>query len=149
MVFDKNENLSRYISKKDATAILKFLKSVTSETKLGKYELDGERLFAIVTELQTRDKEAAILEAHNLYLDFHFPLNVPEKNQFYHRGDMIEKVAYDKKCEAALYHFPAKKNELILNPGYFTLYFTDDAHAPSLAVGKPKMLRKVIVKLKA
>ena len=63
--------------------------------------------------------------------------------------EVKEAVPYNAVNEAALCVFPDERNELILRPGFFTLYFTDDAHAPQLAVDSPGIVRKVVVKAAA
>lgn len=149
MIFDRAENLSRYMDRADARRIFEFVSSVNSKTPTGRHEIDGDRLFAFVSEYQTKTREEAVLEAHNQYLDLHFPVFGEEKQEFYDRSEMIESVPYNSECEAALYCFPERKNELILRPGFFTLYFTDDAHAPQLAVEESETVRKIVVKAAA
>lgn len=149
MIFDRAQNLSRYMSRVDARLIFDFVSSVDRSTPIGRHEIDGERLFAFVSEYSTKKREDAVLEAHNRYLDLHFLVFGEEKQEFYWRPEMTESAPYDSKCEAALYRFPELKNELILKPGFFSLYFTDDAHAPQLAVGEPQTVRKIVVKAAA
>lgn len=146
MVYDSVENLTRYMNEEDAQRILDFVMSVDAQTEKGRHEIDGERLYAIVSEYRTKSREEAVLEAHNRYLDLHFMFFGEEKNEFYSRSDCKIKVDYDESCEAALYQFPEKRNEVILTPGFFALYFTDDAHAPQLAVEAPITVRKIVVK---
>lgn len=146
MIFDCCENLSLYMNRDDARRIYDFVSSVNTETPTGKHEIDGDRIFAFVSEYETKTREQAVLEAHNKYLDLHFLVYGEEKQEFYYRPQMAESVPYDSECEAALYVFPERKNELILRPGFFTLYFTDDAHAPQLAVSAPEKVKKIVVK---
>lgn len=146
MIFDRCENLSRYMNGNDARRIYDFVSSVTAETPTGKHEIDGDRIFAFVSEYNTKTREQAVLEAHNKYLDLHFLIFGEEKQEFYYRPEMTESVPYDSECEAALYCFPERKNELILRPGFFSLYYTDEAHAPQLAVAAPEKVRKIVVK---
>ena len=89
------------------------------------------------------------MEVHNKYLDLHFLIFGEEKQEFYDRREVKEAVPYNAVNEAALCVFPDERNELILRPGFFTLYFTDDAHAPQLAVDIPRIVRKVVVKAAA
>lgn len=149
MIFDRSENLSRYMNRDDARRIYEFVSSVNRETPTGRHEIDGDRLFAFVSEYPTKTRSDAVLEAHNQYLDLHFLVYGEEKQEFYYRPEMTESVPYNSECEAALYCFPERKNELILRPGFFSLYFTDDAHAPQLAVGEPETVRKIVVKASA
>lgn len=149
MIFDREENLSRYMNRADAEKIYGFIRSIDEKTEKGKYVIDGERLYAIVSEYETKSRSDAVLEVHNKYLDLHFLIFGEEKQEFYDRREVKEAVPYNAVNEAALCVFPDERNELILRPGFFTLYFTDDAHAPQLAVGSPGIVRKVVVKAAA
>lgn len=40
-----------------------------------------------------------------------------------------------------------KSQEMIIGDGYFAIFFSQDGHMPQLSVDKPKMVKKVVVKI--
>src|SRR5574338_1247150 len=43
-----------------------------SKIELGKYEIDGDNIFALVNEYKTKDESEGKLEAHKKYVDVQF-----------------------------------------------------------------------------
>ena len=74
MIFDKIENLDRYREFAEYGKLIRdFIKQDKSEHLAeGRYELDGENLFALVQTYETKDKDDARMEAHIKYADLQF-----------------------------------------------------------------------------
>lgn len=126
-------------------AAFEFLRS-TDLTKLmvGRHELDGQRLVAIVGRELGKGQEAAKLEAHRRYIDIqycfegHDLIGWQTLDACHH---VVEPYAAERDIE-----FFAERPEcwLTLAPGRVAIFFPDDAHAP-LAGDRP--LAKVVVKV--
>lgn len=109
----------------------------------GKVEIDGDNIFVNVIEME--GKKTAPFEAHKKYIDIQVPLSIGEKMGW----KSLEKcgkptIAYDSEKDVMFFEETA---ETVVNVavGQFTIFFPEDAHAPSIADG---FLKKLIVKIK-
>lgn len=110
----------------------------------GRYELEGDQLFAIVSETSGVAKEEAKMEVHQKYLDIQYIISGTD-----HMGwrplAFCEEVfkPYDAEKDFALY---ADKTETWFDvpAGFFTIFFPSDAHAPMTTI---EVVRKVVIKV--
>jgi biofilm protein TabA len=112
----------------------------------GRYELDGERLFAIVQQMVTG--ENVRFEAHASYLDVQFLISGEEKISFLPKNspatlldDMLE------QNDIAFYHCDQAPCELVLHPGMFAVFAPGELHRPGIAVAAPQAIKKIVVKV--
>ena len=111
---------------------------------LGKIELDGERVFINITEVQGKERNDAILETHNNYIDIQFPL-VGEETYAWESRSLLSRPneAYNEKDDITFY--PDKASVYFkLTPGKFAIFFPEDGHAPCIGQGK---IKKAIAKV--
>jgi YhcH/YjgK/YiaL family protein len=115
---------------------------------LGKIEIDGTRVYATRSSSETKLPEAARYETHRLYADI----------QMLIEGTEIIEVCGPEILTAAAPYSPEKDIEFYAgNPAYFhqvvlsaplaAVFFPADAHKPSIAIGKPATVNKVVVKV--
>lgn len=114
----------------------------------GRYEIEGEDIFAMVQEVTTRPMEGSVPEAHRRYIDLMY---WPERGERIGvaRLDGSEPVAEDRP-ENDVYFLRDVQNEQFLRtgPGDFCVFFPEDAHRPALhPAGEPVRLRKLVVKI--
>ena len=76
MILDVLENAHRYLAlnKGFAKAIEFLLRPDLKELPVGKYEIDGDRVYATVSKDAGRKKEDALLETHEKYIDIQLVL---------------------------------------------------------------------------
>ena len=112
----------------------------------GRIELDGDRLFINVSDVDLKSKEEQKLEVHRAYIDVHVPLSGDEIIGWSSLKDIPEQSddPFDETADFALYSAPANEY-FTVRPGQFFICHPDDAHAPIIGEGK---LRKLIVKIK-
>lgn len=123
-----------------------FLESfVNNKQEVGKYEIDGDRVYAIV---QTYDsKLEGKFEAHNEYIDIQFVAEGSEIIEYADR-DLLT-VTRPYAPDAELYADYDASTKLILNPGSFAIFYPNDGHKPGMAISEPQRILKVVVKIKA
>ncbi len=127
-----------------------FLESAAVESKApGRYELDGDRMYATVVVDKTRSVESAQFEAHRKYIDVHYLVRGKELIGSANPASMKEAKPYSSETEAALYERPAKYKQLTLKPGEFTVFFPGQAHMPGCYIEKSEEIKKVVVKILA
>ncbi|WP_058486187.1 YhcH/YjgK/YiaL family protein [Defluviitalea phaphyphila] len=130
---------------------IKFLQEndfTTMEAK--KYEIDGDKLFAMVMDKETSPKEERAPEAHVDYVDIQFLVSGKEIIGFAKKTDGLV-VKEDKLKEKDIIKYTNEvpnEMELKLFPGDFAVFFPEDIHRPLCAFDTPGKVRKVVVKVK-
>lgn len=146
MVFDHLNNASVYECLHPALAkAFTFLREAGVESLApGRYDIEGDRLYANVEEGEGRGRAAAKLEAHRRYLDVQYLVTGQETIGWrpIHTCTQID-TAYDAERDFALYTDPPQSWPELLQ-GTFMIFWPEDAHAPASGTGS---YRKVIVKV--
>jgi biofilm protein TabA len=115
----------------------------------GRYEIDGERVFAIVASYTTAPRIEKILEGHYNYLDVQYLAGGgPEVIGFAaaDRAPIVED--YDPTSDVVKYDPQAVESDVVLEKGYFAIFFPEDAHMPGVMYNAPAKVRKIVVKIK-
>lgn len=110
----------------------------------GKYEIEGDQLFAAISTITGKDKAAAALETHNRYIDIQTPLSGIETIGW-KAGDQLKEISkpYAEEKDITFFH-DCPSTYTVIHPGEFAVYFPADGHAPGIGEGS---LRKVVVKV--
>ncbi len=119
----------------------------------GKYEIDGERIFAMVQRYMPKQLADAVWESHRRYIDVQFVAAGLERMGHHslhdpHRAPKIAKP-YDAEKEVVFYEPGC--DLLTFAAGDFAIFTPQDIHAPGLAPGSPDELAevtKVVVKVR-
>ena len=113
-----------------------------------RYDIDGDNLYASVSEYMTKNEEDAKFEAHRKYIDIQHVINGAEQMSI---------TPLSKKMEEIVPYDPAKDVEFMTvneassyeaTPDKFFIFFPSDIHRPSVKIGENKNVRKVVVKVK-
>ena len=116
---------------------------------VGRYEIDGDKVYAMVSEPELHPLEGAKVEAHRRYVDIQAPLSGPEVIGVKTMSEAELALPFDVEKDYVLFDAPTEG--VTLNPGEFILLFPPmDAHAPCcVAPGSSAPHRKVVVKVLA
>ena len=132
MIQDTLDNSARYeaLSPHFAKAFA-FLRTVDGTQALGRHEIDGDRVFALVQSYVTKPAETALFEAHRKYIDVQFVHSGRETILWAPLAAMKNQtMAYDEAKDAALWKLVPDATPLIMIAGHFAALFPQDAHAP-------------------
>jgi YhcH/YjgK/YiaL family protein len=111
---------------------------------LGRHDLDGDRLFALVQEYTTRAEDQCVWEAHRRYIDVQFMAVGAERMGYAPLAAMREREPYDPARDVALFE---PGSELVtIREGMFAIFGPEDVHSPCHAAGEPRRVRKVVIK---
>jgi biofilm protein TabA len=146
MILDVLENAHRYLTlnKGFAKAFEFLLRPDLKELPMGKYEIDGDRLYATVSKDSGRKKEDALLETHEKYIDIQLVLAGTDDMGWKPKSSCKQPASeYDQKRDM---QFFADEPEAWLSTesGSFAIFFPEDAHMPLISSGQ---LHKVVVKV--
>ncbi|MDP2866312.1 MAG: YhcH/YjgK/YiaL family protein [Elusimicrobiota bacterium] len=116
----------------------------------GKYEIDGEKVFAMVQRYETLEEAEPKFEAHRKYIDLQFLASGAEIIGWAPLKEMLVTEVYDGGKDACFGVLPAGGwKPLRLGAGRLAVLGPEDAHAPRLAAGAPAPVLKVVVKVAA
>ncbi|MGD8401249.1 MAG: YhcH/YjgK/YiaL family protein [Bacillota bacterium] len=130
---------------------LEYLKNTDfSQMANGKYEIEGDQLFALVQEQQTSPKAERKAEAHARMIDIQFLIAGRELIGFV-LPDAANEVGEDLLDEKDVIFYKTVKDEseLYLTPGSYAVFFPDEVHRPCCLYGDQPQVRKVVVKIAA
>ena len=119
------------------------LKNIAS----GKYEIDGENLFAIVQEYETLNSANEQMEAHKKYIDVQYMVNGAELVGHAILNNQTPSKAYDDAADFMLFgEAPSFFSKF--KAGMFMIFFPSDLHKPCIKINEPASVKKVVVKVK-
>ena len=146
MIIDRLANESPvYQLPSRLTRALEYLRATDMRSvALGRHDLDGDHLFALVQEYTTRTADQCVWEAHRQYIDVQFVVTGAERMGIASLGQMREREAYDSARDVAF--FEPGSEFVTIRAGMFAIFGPDDVHSPCHAAGQPALVRKVVVK---
>lgn len=147
MVIDQLKNAHYYYNLGEGiAAALRYLQN-TDPTKVetGRYVLDGEKLYAMVQQYDTKPKAQGFWEAHRKYIDVQYVARGTEHMGFTHLSQ-LHPQPYDE--EKDFLKLEGEGEFLTMRAGTFVILGPDDAHMPGMAVSAPQPVRKVVVKVR-
>jgi YhcH/YjgK/YiaL family protein len=112
----------------------------------GRYDIDGNNAYAMVSENDFKDPENAKLEAHNLYIDIQIPLSAGETFGWKNRLLCRKHGTYDEKKDIIFFD-DNPDVYCTVNPLDIVIFFPHDAHAP--LIGNEGKIKKIVIKVKA
>lgn len=113
--------------------------------KTGKHLIDGNNVYAIVTEGPARKEDTTKWESHRHYIDIHYVIKGQEKIGVTPVTSAKVVNAYDKAKDIIFY--TAKGNYYKADAGNFFIFFPQDAHRPNLQVNGNETVKKIVVKI--
>ncbi|MCW3091287.1 MAG: hypothetical protein JWP81_2356 [Ferruginibacter sp.] len=113
----------------------------------GKYPIDGDNVFATVTEDPSKDFEKTGWESHRKYIDLQCIISGEEKMGVYPVAKATVTKEYDNKKDLA--NYTAKGKFYVAGPRTFFLFFPSDAHRPNITPGGSKVVKKIVIKIRA
>lgn len=148
MIFDKIENADLYkgINSRIAKALNYLQNTDFSDLKNGKHEIDGDAVFSLINEYDTKNNDDNLLESHLKYIDVQYVAEGIEQIGITSFTNQKTFKSYDNADDYMLFKEPY--NLITLNKGMFAIFFPDDLHMPGLNAGKISKVKKVVVKVK-
>ena len=114
----------------------------------GRYELEGDKLFYLIQDVETRTFDESRSEVHHHYADVQIPLTGAERYGFaLPQADLT--ATEDRLAAADIAFYPAPANEFFMDiePGAFAVFMPRELHRPCLAINEKAKIRKAVVKI--
>lgn len=115
----------------------------------GRYEIDGDQLYALVQSYETVvADENSKYEAHRKYIDVQFIVEGQEMMGWAALKQMVVNKEYIEEKDVVLGTCPmAAASPVKVDAGEAAIFFPEDAHAPKLAVYVSRPVKKIVVKV--
>lgn len=115
----------------------------------GRYDIEGDNIYAIVARYPTRDFHSAQPEAHRRYLDVQYLIAGRETIYW----TPLEEAAapateYDYDRDIIFFARGGGERPFELAAGDFVIFLPDDVHEPNCHAGTPGQVHKVVVKVR-
>lgn len=146
MILDTLENASRYlpVNKWFEKAFEFLLRPDLEDLPVGKYEIAGEHVYAMVSNGPGRKKEDAPLETHSKYIDIQLVLAGTDNMGWKPKSLCRQpKAEYDPESDVQFFS-DEPDSWLSTKSGAFAIFFPEDAHMPLISSGR---IHKVVVKV--
>lgn len=114
----------------------------------GRYELDGENMYALVMSYEPRERENPRYESHEKYIDIQCITRGSEYQWCTSREEAEQTTEYDAAKDVAFHSFSSQGHKLHLTAGTFAVYFPQDVHLPGMPDGSTGECTRVVVKIK-
>lgn len=119
-----------------------------SALELKRYVIDGDNVYAPVSEYLTKNEEDARYEAHRAYIDIQYVVSGKELiGVAPMSAKMDELEPYNQANDIEFFTVRGGENRLA-TPGKFFIFFPEDAHRPGLKDVENSPVRKVVVKVR-
>ncbi|MEI6049911.1 MAG: YhcH/YjgK/YiaL family protein [Bacteroidota bacterium] len=126
-----------------------FLKSSDlSGLEIKRYDIDGDNLYAPISEYITKNEEDAKFEVHQKYIDIQYVINGVEQMSVAPMSMKKDVIApYDAIRDIEFMTVNQAKN-FKATPDKFFIFFPSDIHRPGVKVDVNSQVRKIVVKVK-
>jgi biofilm protein TabA len=126
---------------------LAYLKNTDLKTlSNGRHVIDGDNVYAIVTEAPTKDYDKTAFESHRKYIDLQYVITGEENMAKAPVTSVTTSKPYDEATDLANYTGEGKI--YTVPAGTFMLFFPTDAHRPNITPGGNKVVKKIVIKIK-
>lgn len=115
----------------------------------GRYEIDGDNMFAVVQEIETVMKSERKAECHSKYIDVQYLISGQEEIIGVGR-ESADHIIVENKLEEndyALFEYVQGEFDMVLYPGMFAVFFPSDLHRPGCSRTGDTNIKKVVVKV--
>jgi biofilm protein TabA len=146
VILDTLENASQYVAlnKKLKPCFDFLMRDDLQQLPEGRHEIDGDRLYAVLSKGPGRRRKDGMLEAHTRYIDVQVILEGTDEMGWKPLSSCKQPSGgYDGDRDIAFFQ-DQPDSWIVTRPGQFVIFFPEDAHLPSVSDG---VIHKVVVKI--
>ncbi len=147
MIFDNTKNKELYYAVNEGFKKgFDFIKKAERENlPVGKYEIDGKKVWASVQEYPSKDVAKA--EAHRNYIDIQYIVSGREYMECADISECKSMVEYNPDKDVEFFD-ASSRVKMECKAGDFAIFFPNDVHTPGLKIGESAPVRKIVVKVR-
>ncbi|MCE5186887.1 MAG: YhcH/YjgK/YiaL family protein [Planctomycetaceae bacterium] len=149
MIYDVFENIGLYCAENELLhKALSFALDFDRVKPDGRYEIDGDNIYALVMTYNTKSAAELKFETHRKYIDIQLLLEGREFCDVTHKFDLDVETDYSEDRDVALYKANGGFSSIMLEPGNFAILYPNDKHRPSRKIEKFEQVRKMVIKVR-
>jgi len=114
---------------------------------LGRTDIEGDDVYVMISEAETRAPEHVKFEAHRRYIDIQLVVRGQESIGYAPVTSLVTAEPYDATKDIEFFSVPQESAALALRAGDFVVFAPGDGHRPSLHLEGPHVSRKAVVKV--
>jgi YhcH/YjgK/YiaL family protein len=147
MIIDKISNSEQYskISERIAKGFAWIKENDLSQMESGTYKIDGDDIFAMLQEYDTKDSNDCKLEGHYKYIDIQYIISGTELMGF---APLYDQKPVEINTENDYAFYDGGASFLKVDAGMFTVFFPEDLHMPCIKLEQSAHVKKVVVKVR-
>lgn len=149
MIYDTFEHAGIYCAEESLLyKAISYASQLEATTPDGRYDIEGDDLFGLVMSYDPSPAEERRFEAHKNYIDVQVMLKGEEMIGVSLANNLSLIEAYSAEKDVMFFDTPEVFSTLVMEPGYFAVFFPHDIHRPNCQLRESQKNRKVVVKLK-
>jgi len=113
----------------------------------GRHNIDGDNVYASVTEAPSKEYDKTAFESHKNYIDLQYVITGEENMGKTSVESLKVDKPYVERNDIAYYTGDGKIYTVPQNS--FLLFFPGEAHRPNITPGGNKVIKKVVIKIRA
>jgi biofilm protein TabA len=115
----------------------------------GKYEINGDDVYLVIQEYETKSETEKKWESHKKYIDIQIMIDGVEYVGHSPISDLKIIEPYNEERDVIFYKESQAENTcMVLRIENFCIFFPDDGHKPGCSVDKPRVVKKAVLKVK-
>jgi YhcH/YjgK/YiaL family protein len=148
MILDKIENADLYTAiSENLKKGFDFLKSTDLlNLEVGKYEIAGKEVFAMISEYESKAHQDCRPEAHQAYADIQYIISGREAIGYAPLNGQTATTEFNSEKDIIFYS--GETVPLNLEAGMFAVFFPQDVHRPCMQINGPEKVKKLVIKVK-
>ena len=144
MIIDHICNYHRYLAMHPGLKnAFRYLSELDSTTR-GTVEIDSTNSYVMINEINPGGVDQAKFEVHQQYIDIQYLISGSDLIGWAKADKNSPGTEYDRENDYRLVEVEAE-NWFTLRPGYFAIFFPEDAHAP---LAGTEAMTKAVVKVR-
>ena len=149
MIYDTLENFGKYFHSTSALFhALSFAVEFSCTKPDGRYEIDSENVYALVSSYETGPASQKGFEIHRKYADVQVVLQGEERVDVSLASELKAQSEYREVEDKILLESPGDTASLVMRPGYFAVIYPYEAHRPNCDVHGKQRVRKMVIKVR-
>jgi len=147
MIIDHIRNAALYqdVGRRVGTALGYLAKTDFATMAPGRYDIDGNNVYALVQQYETKPRGKGPWEAHRQFIDVQYVADGLETMGYAPIGTLAVTREYSAKDDCIL--LAGTGDFVTARAGMFIIFFPEDAHMPCLAAEAPVPVHKVVIKV--
>jgi YhcH/YjgK/YiaL family protein len=146
MILDTLANCHLYLSINERIAKgFDYLRTTDLDSlPCGKHDIDGDTIFALVQEYQTKPIAECKLESHKKYIDIQYVIRGEEMIGITTQNNQ---TILEQNLEKDYTFYEGTTSLIRVSKGMFTIFFPDDLHQPCVQTETVLEVKKVVIKV--